>query len=375
MLFLLIILFIILIIVILDLSLPTINEIIYLNNTKNNLLYFKKTIPFYLSPRKDIPILNHYIILKDIDDSSDYHSVIYYLDNKNIKVIIRKLDSFAINNNLIIKIYDTNSGKFDLIKIEKNYKNEIIIESKVKIQISPVKFKESKIPKVIIQTGKSKEINLAQYNSAMTFIELNPEYEYKYLDDNDIYDYLKNNFNERLVNAYDKLIPGAYKADLFRYCYLYKDGGCYFDNKQINKLPIRDFLDSNDDIFLCDDRLNTVISDKMFYNAILFSRERHPLMKKAINKCILNIENEFYGSSSLEPTGPLLLYNIGKEYKAQAKFKIFYIFNFLRHKEFIYEKKENRIICNTCYRGYYQSYFNFNYYTWLWYYKKIYNNT
>lgn len=372
MLLLLIILFFILLMVILNLSLPNINEIIYLNNTKNNLLYLKKTIPDYLPPRKDIPILNYYKILKDSNDFSDYHCVIYYLNNNDIKIIIRKLDSFSINNNLIIKIYDKNFNKFDLIKIEKNYKNEIILESKVKIVIEPITFKEFKIPKIIIQTGKSREVNLAQYNCAMTFIELNPEYEYKYLDDNDIYEYLKNNFNERLINAYDKLTAGAYKADLFRYCYLYKDGGCYFDNKQINKLPIREFLDSNDEIFLCDDRLSTIINNKMFYNAILFSTKNHSLMKKAINKCILNIENNFYGVNSLEPTGPLLLYNIGKEYKAQAKFKVFYIFNMLRHKEFIYEKKTNRIICNICYRDYYQNYFNFNYYTWLWYNNKIY---
>jgi mannosyltransferase OCH1-like enzyme len=373
-------LFIILFILILNLSIPNIKEIIYLSANGNSLLNVKKTIKgdeaysdlIYIAPRNDIPILNHNILLKDSEDFGDYHYVIYFLTSTKFKIIIRKLDSYAINNDIVIKIFDSNLSKFDLIKIKKNYKNEIITEFETLIELHPVKFKKSKIPKVIVQTGKSNKMNLAQYNCIMSFIELNPEYTYIYFNDEAINNFLLKHFNKRLINAYNELVPGAYKADLFRYCYLYKEGGCYFDNKQINKLPIRDFLDSDDEIYLCDDRLSTIINIKMFYNAILFSKKGHILMKKAINKCIINIENRFYGSNPLETTGPLLLYQIGKEYESKAKFKVFFIFNFLRHKEFVYEKKTNRIICNICYRDYYTSYIDFNYYTWLWYYKKIY---
>ena len=34
-----------------------------------------------------------------------------------------------------------------------------------------------------------------------------------------------------VLNAYDSLIPGAYKADLFRYLVLYREGGVYLDCK------------------------------------------------------------------------------------------------------------------------------------------------
>ena len=63
-------------------------------------------------------------------------------------------------------------------------------------------------------------------------IKLNPDFKIKYYSDKGSREFIKNNYSKDIINAYDSLIPGAYKADLFRYCVLYKYGGIYSDLTQ-----------------------------------------------------------------------------------------------------------------------------------------------
>ena len=46
---------------------------------------------------------------------------------------------------------------------------------------------------------------------------LNPKFNYFLFDDNDCREFIRLNFRPDVLNAYDRLIPGAYKADLWRY--------------------------------------------------------------------------------------------------------------------------------------------------------------
>ena len=59
----------------------------------------------------------------------------------------------------------------------------------------------------------------------------NPELEYFLFDDNDCIEFIKTHFENDVVDAYYRLIPGAYKADLWRYCVMYIEGGIYIDIK------------------------------------------------------------------------------------------------------------------------------------------------
>ena len=53
---------------------------------------------------------------------------------------------------------------------------------------------------------------------------MNINYKYKYWDDEDCDLYVKNNFND-IYNIYTNLVSGAFKADIFRLCVIYKEGG------------------------------------------------------------------------------------------------------------------------------------------------------
>ena len=61
----------------------------------------------------------------------------------------------------------------------------------------------------------------AKYESCSRNVKkTNPIFEHHLFDDNDCREFIKNNFPEVVLQAYDGLIPGAYKADLWRYCIL-----------------------------------------------------------------------------------------------------------------------------------------------------------
>ena len=48
---------------------------------------------------------------------------------------------------------------------------------------------------------------------------------------------------ERALAAYDMLVPGSYKADLFRYCILWSDGGVYGDLAHRYHVPLHELVD------------------------------------------------------------------------------------------------------------------------------------
>jgi mannosyltransferase OCH1-like enzyme len=291
-----------------------------------------------LEVRDDIMISNQYeLINKSIDD---FHYVIYYLEDYKIKVIIRRLDEAdGWGVDLKIKIYDKGNENYQILSVGSSEKNCKIIEIYTNRKVERITFDNiQKIPKVIIQTTFTKNIkNILHFNAIMTFIELNPEYEYKIFDNDEVRLFIKKNFNRDTLIAYDLIIPGAFKADFFRYCYLYINGGCYFDCKQILRTSLRNIINTNDTFLICKD------AGDGFFNALIFSIPKNDLLLKTINMCVHNIYNyhdiyQLYHSNKnkyndvntiLSFTGPILLYNAVKNYVNNNNIKFIHkcIFN------------------------------------------------
>ncbi len=158
---------------------------------------------------------------------------------------------------------------------------------------------KSKIPKKIFQTFSRNRMEIGTYNATKTWIKNNPEYSYHFFNNEEIRKYIKNNFEKRVLKAFDSLIPGAYKADLWRYCILYKEGGVYADAKQVNLVPLKKIIDPKMDFISVKDRPKNAI-----YNAFICTVPRHPFMKKAIDLSVDNILNRRYNTSNLDITGP-----------------------------------------------------------------------
>jgi hypothetical protein len=86
------------------------------------------------------------------------------------------------------------------------------------------------IPRIIHQTW-FEELSRDKYPNMSRLVESFrlSGWEYKFYADEDAASFLSTHFPSEVREAYDALIPGAFKADLFRYCVLLIHGGVYAD--------------------------------------------------------------------------------------------------------------------------------------------------
>jgi hypothetical protein len=89
---------------------------------------------------------------------------------------------------------------------------------------------DATIPKILFQTAATKQ---EDYVITMISRFLTPEWKYKFFSDEDIIEYFKANPLEgfpEIVAKFHSLKNGAHKADLFRYYYLFINGGVFLDS-------------------------------------------------------------------------------------------------------------------------------------------------
>lgn len=271
-----------------------------------------------LPSSKSVPINNSYIVENTVEDM---HIVIYYNTEHSCKIILRRLDEDSgWSKPIFIKIGN------DCITVPSCQDNYLEYDTITREFLQPSKLDyEQKIPKTIIQTLETNVCdNVLQYNTMMTFIELNPEYEYKFYGNQERRNFIKKFFDSKTLDAYDTLVPGAYKADLFRYCYLYIHGGCYFDFKMILRKPLRKIIKATDSFIVCSDYDRNNTMDKKYgtsyLNSLIFTVKNNHALKLMIEKCVENIlEKQDYFLQSinyrgftdiLDLTGPTLFYKV-----------------------------------------------------------------
>jgi hypothetical protein len=133
-------------------------------------------------------------------------------------------------------------------------------------------------------------------NSILSFI---PDIKYEFFDNIRQIEYLHSK-NKKLLTFFNKLIPGTYKADLFRAVYLYYESGVYFDCKNILYTPIYNSLSKQKS--LCED-----INGKLYTGNLFFSNPYDKNLKDYILKVLEHIKYDLYGSDHLSVTAGFLL--------------------------------------------------------------------
>lgn len=73
-------------------------------------------------------------------------------------------------------------------------------------------------------------------------IQINPDYSYRFFNSTERRDFIEQFMDKRILKAYDKLIPKAFQADLWRYCVIYHFGGCYMDSGSFTIRKLSDVL-------------------------------------------------------------------------------------------------------------------------------------
>ena len=154
------------------------------------------------------------------------------------------------------------------------------------------------IPKVIYQTWRTKilpeSIQLVRKHVKL----LNPDYDLQLFDDKDISDYIDRNFSKKVFNAFKQLNSGAARADFWRYCILWNEGGIYLDiDSRISK-NIDELINPSDQFIVTREG-----NPEYFNNWILISCPRHPILLECIVSCCDNIHNKRSNNTCLL-TGP-----------------------------------------------------------------------
>ena len=162
--------------------------------------------------------------------------------------------------------------------------------------------KEHNIPKIIWQTMKEEPVKDTLVYEAIQTFKNQKEWEHRFMTDDKAKVFLKENFDEEVLHAFEVLIPGAYKADLLRACLLYIHGGVYADCKLFLHYDLDSFLDR--DLVLAREFDN--INNKGIWNGFMASIPKNEYFSKVIDNIVKNVKNLDYTSDPIEITGPLL---------------------------------------------------------------------
>ncbi len=205
-------------------------------------------------------------------------------------------------NNKIYNWGDDNYGEKHGGSIILNDEGETILNHYWHTKIIP----ENIIPKNIFQTWETKNITPKLQNIANIWKEKHPDYSYYLYDKNERFEFIKNNFDNDVLTAYQRLIPGAFKSDLWRYCVLYIYGGYYIDIDTLCLEKIDNVFNINNLEFVTVIDLNTNINEGThnLLNGFIGSMPNSPILLNAINMAVYNVLNKNLPKSPLDFTGP-----------------------------------------------------------------------
>ena len=207
----------------------------------------------------------------------------------------------------------------------------------------------SQIPKIIHQTFETKDLSPAMVSILQTWKDKNPNYTFKFYDKEDRVKFMSENFEDKVLNAYNNLNYGAFKADLWRYCILYKYGGCYTDMDTICINGIDVFLNNETEICTPIDLTRTY----HLFNSFISVKPGHPIMKHCIDKCVDNALHIKNCSDNRDYTGPGVLgMSVNKYLERHEKTYINHenvpssitLLNFVPRTEYVYDKDNKHIL-------------------------------
>ena len=222
---------------------------------------------------------------------------------------IHKIEHAIEYNESFIKPIFLDNVNFDLLSKQRlqfiqKFDNLIKMNTINKIKVDSLQV----IPKNIFQTWETKKLSPEFQKIVDTWIINNPEYSYQLYSGNDRELFIKENFNKDVFDCYCKIIPGAYKADLWRYCILYKYGGVYIDIDTICIGKLLDFIDINSTLIVPID-LNTNPNEGThnLFNTFIASVPESSIMLDCISRIVYQVQNNIIPSSKLDFSGPGVL--------------------------------------------------------------------
>lgn len=262
-------------------------------------------IGHHVPPRTDRRVISDLVwnTVRPEGYSFDVHG--YYIDSHNVRFVIRRINPATCWNKEVEIVVVSNNNSI-ILYVPPSINNEYIYELNMPFPVREARLNyKQEIPKKIFQTWKRHSLSKGMYNAITSIIDRNPEYEYYLYDDSECRDYIQQNFGDDIAELFDILVPGAFRADLWRYCILYQEGGVYIDADMMNKTPLRDVITPNDTFISAKDLRNTPYTS--IYQAFIACTPKSPLIKATLDKCIDNIKSRLMVNSPLQITGPEMM--------------------------------------------------------------------
>lgn len=109
------------------------------------------------------------------------------------------------------------------------------------------------IPKIIWQTYKDPFDQLQPYmiEAINTWKNLNPNYEYYYMDDQQAADFVLKEYGQEWYDIFINLPIGVMRGDVWRYMVIYKYGGVYTDLDTECLKPISNWMNEDHEMIVC----------------------------------------------------------------------------------------------------------------------------
>lgn len=160
------------------------------------------------------------------------------------------------------------------------------------------------IPKIIWQTYKDPFDQLQPYmlDSINTWKNLNPEFEYRYMDDAQSAEFILKEYGQEWHDLFISLPVGVMRGDLWRYMIIYKYGGVYTDLDTECWNPINVWLNEDYDMIVCPE------TDLHFCQWTFAASAGNPILKSVLDTIKDRLLNPEYGSPHFvhTHTGPAI---------------------------------------------------------------------
>ena len=130
---------------------------------------------------------------------------------------------------------------------------------------------------------------------------MNPDYTHYLYDENDMDNFVNENFNKEIIECYNKLNIRIARSDFWRYLVLFKYGGVYLDMDSGIEKSLDELIKEDDQAII------TAEGNPNLYVqwGLIFSKE-HPILKKTIELICNNIKNNSYPNDIHKMTGPMV---------------------------------------------------------------------
>lgn len=157
------------------------------------------------------------------------------------------------------------------------------------------------IPYYIHQTNEFDTLPSDMVMAIDSVIEHNPEYEYRFYNGTQRREFIAKNMGKTILQCYDRLVPNAFKADLFRYSVVYTLGGCYMDVGFVFVDHLRNTIRPDDTFLSTQDGFPPLTEANP---AFFCATKNNPIIKEALRVVVKKVANSKYGIDPLDITGP-----------------------------------------------------------------------